>query len=87
MLSVPVGERAGTLEDENYLLETEDAGYQVTFARLAIVGRKAKDYAGHAGDVKQFAFESISKLRQSPQGQQLPQEIFNPLIAFFNQPK
>jgi hypothetical protein len=76
LLEVPIAERGAEAHDDTYIQDVEEAGYQVTFARLSTAGKTKKDYTAAVSDAKMFFAQGMHVLRNSPAAQRLPQSVF-----------
>ncbi|KAJ3413290.1 Exportin-2 [Chytridiales sp. JEL 0842] len=72
VLDVPLAENGSAAQDETYTQDIEEAGYQVTFARLSSIGRTKKDNLAAIPDPKAFYHQRLAILKQSPAASRLP---------------
>lgn len=61
LCEAPLAEQSGAHDDDEYVLDNEEAGYQTSYARLASVGKQKRDPVAAIPDEKVYLAQSLSQ--------------------------
>ncbi|KAI8620536.1 cse1l protein [Chytriomyces sp. MP71] len=77
LLKIPVAENADVnADDEFYIADVEEAGYQASFSKLSAAPSKKKTRISAVGDVGAFVLARMQGFRNSPAGSRLGPEVY-----------
>ncbi|KAJ3230620.1 importin-alpha export receptor [Chytriomyces hyalinus] len=77
LLKIPAAQDADVNpEDEFYIADVEEAGYQASFAKLAAPSKKKTGLLANVADPAAFVMQSMGGFRNSPAGARIGAEVY-----------